>query len=333
MTAAGIDISNEIEETKRELPMSVLPDDFLGSQAFRVRQSALELGHSWQKCTMLVDLAKCRDGYSDDAKWRARTFLQQAVSSGAKLITRAKARKVLVENGRAIGVQYDDGTAGKNAEPRNVYASRVVLSAGAAATPVLLHASGLKGVLNQGFYCCPGFLMMGVVPGLKAGDSVVGSMSADLGDGVSLGDASLPRSLYRIYMLTNGHLLRSFQHASTVCVGVETRDDLGGGLQEDGHFHKTLGAADMARLARGEAAARKIIENAGGKNLFRSRLRAIQLGGTVRMREHVDANLETEIPRLHVCDGSLLPQSVAVPPTVSLVCLGRYLARQIGRLM
>ena len=327
----GVDLSAALEEARRELPLTVLPDEVLGAQTLAVRDAATSLGYAWEKNTMLVDLSKCASGYRYEAKWTARTYVQAAVERGAELRTQARVVKIIVDQGRALGVEYRQREGKQESEVRRAFGARVVLAAGACASPLLLLESGLKSVVGSGYYCCPGRVLMGVVPRLKAGDSFVGSMAADLGDGIALGDASLPRSIYRLYMLTNGRFVRMFLHSKMVGIGVEVRDGLSGGLRENGSYHKELTREELQKLDRGVAAARRIIERAGGKYILTSRMRAIQMGGTIRLKEHLDEGLQTEIRNLHVCDGSVIPQSVKVPPTVTLVCLGKYLANHLSR--
>jgi choline dehydrogenase-like flavoprotein len=327
----GVDLASELEEARGELPLNVLPDEVLGAQTLAVRDSARALGHAWEKNLMLVDLSKCATGYRYESKWTARTYVREAVERGAVLRTGARVLRVIVDQGRAVGVEYRQREGKHESDAQQAFGARVVLAAGACASAGLLLASGLKSVVGRGFYCCPGRVLMGVVPGLRAGDSFVGSMAADLGDGIALGDASLPRAIYRLYMLTNGRFVRMWLHSKTVGVGVEVRDALGGGLREDGSFHKELTREDLQKLDQGVQAARRIVEKAGGKYLLTSRMRAIQLGGTLRIGEQLDEGLQTEIAHLHVCDGSVIPQDVKVPPTVTLVCLGKYLANRLAR--
>ncbi|NJM14520.1 MAG: NAD(P)-binding protein [Bacteroidales bacterium] len=45
----GIDLSQELEETRQELPIAQLPDELIGPQALRLRESALQLGYQWKK--------------------------------------------------------------------------------------------------------------------------------------------------------------------------------------------------------------------------------------------------------------------------------------------
>ena len=63
---------------------------------------------------MLVDQSKCTSGYAHAAKWTARTYVQEAVENGAVLVNHARVLRVLVENGRAIGVEYELGKKKKS---------------------------------------------------------------------------------------------------------------------------------------------------------------------------------------------------------------------------
>ena len=77
----------------------------------------------------------CRCG----AKWSAAEYVDEAVVAGANLRTRAKVRRVLIEDGHAVGVE---GTLGR--APFMARAEIVVLAAGGIGTPRILHASGFR---------------------------------------------------------------------------------------------------------------------------------------------------------------------------------------------
>ena len=325
----GIDLSGEFEEAKRELPLTVLPDELFGAQAIRVRDSALELGYVWKKKMMLVDLSKCASGYSHEAKWNARSYVLEAVAAGATLINRATVLNALVEKKQAVGVEYKIQRGKKDFEIRQAFGAKIILSAGAIASPIILRDSGMKNVANSGFYCLPSFGVFGVVPGLKAGESFVGSMGGDLQDGIGMGDANFARTFYRMYMLGNRRFIRTFFHSKSIGVVAGVKDELGGGLREDGRYYKQLKKADLMKLGKAEKMARQIIQNAGGKHIFKSPLNAAQVGGVIRIKEHLDENLQTEYSNLHVCDASVIPEDVEVSPTLTLICLGKYLANHL----
>jgi hypothetical protein len=75
--------------------------------------------------------------------------------------------------------------------------------------------------------------------------------------------------------------------------------------------------------------ARRIIQNAGGKHIFKAPLSASHVGGVIRVKEHLDEKLQTEYANLHVCDGSVIPESFRGAPTLTLICLGKYLANHL----
>jgi hypothetical protein len=259
-----IDLTSVHEEVKREVPLAVLPDQLLGRQAIKVRNSAIELGYPWKKRTMFVDLAKCKTGYKYESKWTARAFVDDAVAQGATLINRARALKVLSDGNRATGVEYRVQIAKKQFEIRRAYGAKIILSAGSTASPIVLRDSGVRNIAGRGFYCHPSFVLFGTVPGLGAGETFVASEGADLEDDIFLGDANLGRTLYRMFMLGSGRILRAFAHSRSVGVGVIVKEGIGGKLDESG-YSKELDPRDVRKLARGEQMARHIIHNAGGK--------------------------------------------------------------------
>lgn len=328
----GIDISRELEEARRELPLTILPDELLGAKALRVRRSALELGYAWEKNTMLVDLSKCASGYAYDAKWTARSYLCEAVEAGATLINRARVLKVLTEGARAIGVEYKLQTGKKTFEVRRAYGTKVVLAAGGSASPLILRDSGIENVATSGFYCHPSFGVFGTISGVEAGESFAGSMGMEA-DGIGVGDANSTRFFHRLFMLAQHRWIRAFFPSRSINVGVVVKEGLGGGLQEDGRYDKQLTREDLDKLEKGETMARNIIRNAGGKQIFTSRLSAAQLGGTIRIQEHLDDSLQTEVANLHVCDGSIIPETVKTSPALTLICLGKYLANRLSPML
>lgn len=325
----GIDLTGAVEEVKRELPLTELPDSIVGAQTRRAREAALSLGYPWVKRTMLVDLAKCRSGYTYESKWTARAYVQEALAHGATLVNHARVTKVLVENGQAVGIEYTNGK--KNAEPQRAYGAKVVLAAGATSSPVILRNSGVANVADRGFCCHPSMVLFGTVPGMKAGDTYSGSEGADLEDDISVGDANAATTIYRMFMIGHRRFARAFMHRRSIALGIMIRDGMGGALGDDNRYHKELSQDDRSRLEKGEQIARRILEHAGAKDVFATPIGAGHVGGTIRIGDHVDANLESAaIRNLHVCDGSIIPETVKISPALPLVCLGKYLATRLS---
>jgi hypothetical protein len=327
--ALGIDLSEELDEAKRELPLVIVPDELLGAQSLKLRHAAVELGYEWSKSTMMVDLAKCPSGYTPESKWTARSYVQDAVAHGATLINRARVLRVLLDKGEAIGVEYEVRKSEKDMEIRRAFGAKIILAAGGAASPMLLRDSGIRSVMNSGFYCHPNFGMFGLLPGLKTRDTFVGCGGTLIDDELAVGDLNFARAFYRLFMLSNRRFIRAFRHASSIGVVVMLREGPGGGLREDGRYYKQLTGHDLRKLQRGEEIARRILQQAGARHIFKAKPAAAHVGGTIRIGEHLDENLQTEYRNLFVCDGSVIPANIKTTPTFTLICLGKYLARRL----
>ena len=326
----GLDFSDELEEAEQELPLAPLPDSMLRPSSLKLRESAAAMGFEPYTRRMLVDQDVCRSGYSYDARWTARSFVEDAVQSGATLVNGATAGRVLTDEGRAIGVEYTVKKSKRQTETHRVFGEKIVLAAGCAPTPVLLRKSGIKNVVDRGFAIHPGFAVFGAISGLKGTEGYGATWGFVLDEDIHVGDANFDRTVHRMFMLGQKKWLRVFRYASTIMAGVIVLDQLGGELREDGRYFKELAPEDKAKLARGEAAARELLTRAGARDLHVTDINASCIAGALRIQEHVDTKLETEIAGLYVCDGSLMPRDV-MTPTLTLVCLGKYLAKHLSR--
>ena len=74
---------------------------------------------------------------------------------------------------------------------------------------------------------------------------------------------------------------------------------------------------------------RKILENMGAKDIYSSWLLAAHPGGSVKIGEHLDMNLMTQVKNLYVCDCSVIPEELGLPPTFTLLSLGKRLAKHL----
>ncbi len=97
-----------------------------------------------------VQCSSCPFGCEIDAKRGMHvSYLPRAVAAGARVRAGAKARRVLVEDGRAVGVRCSTGAAIDGNDKRRAYTVRArratIVAGGALGTPELLLRSGLGG--------------------------------------------------------------------------------------------------------------------------------------------------------------------------------------------
>ena len=331
--AYGIDLQAPLAALRQELPMAPLPDTLIGPMATRLLQAARALGHDWQKLDKMIYPDQCRTGCwrclygcPFGAKWSARNFLDQAVAGGASLLAEAKVHRVLVTHGRASGVEFV-----RHGQTQQVNARCVVLAGGGIGSPRLLHASGLA-TDGARHFTDPVIAVMGSVPDIDGGAEVPMAAGMHLADeGITLADLTLPRSMYQAFAAQVGRFDRLLAHRQTLTLMVKIRDQLGGHIGP--HWvNKTLQPEDKQKLQQGVALAKGILREAGAKQLFQSWHFAAHPGGSVRIGEGVDSNLKTATENLFVCDASVIPEPWGLPPTLTLLCLGKRLAAHLNEL-
>jgi hypothetical protein len=144
----GVDIDLEVSETIEELEIGPLPTELRGTASTRIAKAAQARGHDWQpqlkfmkpaRAQVFKYRATCMLGCTCGAKWNPSEYVDEAVTLGADLRTKAHVERVLVDDGHVRGV------AGKLAgQPFTAQAETVVLAADGIGSPRILQASGFK---------------------------------------------------------------------------------------------------------------------------------------------------------------------------------------------
>ena len=342
----GIDLSQEIEEVKKLVPLDTLPDSLMGPMAHTISDAATSLGLNWQKLDKFIHMDRCQShchrcsyGCPYDAKWSARHPLEAAQKLGAKLITQAKVERILIENGKAVGVEYS-----QNGQTKTIYAQQVVLSAGGIGSPRILQNSIIQNTSSEeadsesygfekagkDYFVDPVIAVMGSIKGMKSGREVPMAAGLHLPDeGIMLSDLTLPRPLFQAFSAQVGRFDRLFSHQNTLTIMVKIKDDLGGKIGPN-WLNKTLSLADKQKLEKGCQIAEDILKQAGASHIFRSHHFAAHPGGTAKIGEVVNNNLQTQVDGLYVCDASVIPKAWGLPPSYTLICLGLRLAKHLA---
>ena len=327
----GIEIENEYEETLRELPVSPLSDHLVGPISKRIMESARSLGYDWQKLPKIVYQDKCIPecdmctvGCPLGAKWNARMFVDEAVKNGAELITGARIKKLIINNG-----SVDRIVIGFQGEEFKISSEKIILAAGGIGSPVILRASGL---MNAGYdyFVDPIVVVMGI--GKRLGHGREFPMTAGMRmekEGYLLTDLVWPKWVYKLFVAQIFRFDCLFSQQSTLPIMIKIRDRLGGYLTDGGGVRKTLSMEDKAKFKAGYDHAERILKHAGVKKIFRTWYLASHPGGTVKINEILDSNLKTEIDNLYVCDCSVVPEEMGLPPMLTLICLAKRLAKQL----
>jgi choline dehydrogenase-like flavoprotein len=327
-----IDLRPEVAEIKRELPTAPLSDDLVGPAATRIMESAQDLGYDWKKIPKLVYQEKCRPncdkcsmGCPYGAKWTSRMVVEEICQNGSSLVADADVKRVLTENRSAVGVEYV--LQGKR---HQAFAKTIIISAGGIGTPQILRRSGITNV-GADFFFDPLVIVMGVIADLDGGKESPMAAGLRFGDeGYLMTDLASPRWLYWLWAAEVFRFDQLGAHKRIAPIMVKARDELGGHITGRGAIRKRLGDVETRRLMRGYEKAKEILTHAGAETIFKSRYMAAHPGGTAKINDVVDSNLQTEIDDLFVCDCSVIPEAWGLPPTITLLALGKRLGKHLA---
>jgi choline dehydrogenase-like flavoprotein len=145
------DLDAEYTEAEEFLRVTPLDPERMGRNGQLAMEGAAALGASGgpisRNAGNCVQCSSCPFGCAIDAKRGMHvSYLPRAVAAGARLRANVEVTRIVVERGRARGVECLAGEAGEtngSRRPITVRARKVLLAAGALGTPELLLRSGL----------------------------------------------------------------------------------------------------------------------------------------------------------------------------------------------
>jgi choline dehydrogenase-like flavoprotein len=337
----GIDLSSEIEETRRDLGVSTLPERLLEGSSLMLLDAANRLGYRWEPLEKFIDPKRCREGCSAcmmgcpcDAKWTARRFIKDALSQGATLIQKVSVDRVIQENGRVKGV-----LARKGWNTLEFRAPIVILAAGGMGSAPILKRSGIENA-GKGIFIDPLVLVSGYHPGDKAFSGTcynppmsVGTWDFYGSEGFMLAPLIDPWLLYlfQLAMVSPSKIFSVFRYRRIMSIMTKIKDDMAGEVYEDGSFSKPLTELDNKKLNRGAEISTEILCKAGcpKKSLARTPVRGAHPGGACRIGDVLNSDLETEIGNLYVSDASIFPEALGTPVVATLVAMNKRLSKHI----
>jgi choline dehydrogenase-like flavoprotein len=330
LTSHGIDIREEVSELKKELPVAPLKEMMVGPMARRIMESAQDLGYHWKKLDKFMYQDRWKPEYPfghygdpHQVKWSARMYIREALENGAELINGAKVRKVLIEGDKAVGVTYTKG-----GRTHRTFAPIIVISAGGIGTPVILRKSGIKRA-GYDYFFDPLIGVRGTVKDLAVPPSEI-PMTAGVhmeDEGYLMTDMVHPFFLSAFFAAGVGRLNSVGAQRHTLQIMVKAKDELGGRLTDRGGIRKILNKNEKQKLKRGFERAKRILKKAGARDIFKTQFIAAHPGGTAKVGDIVDSNLETRYKNLFVCDCSVIPEAWGMPPTTTIIGLGKRLAK------
>ncbi len=331
----GINLETEYRELESELQIAPIALSLLTPEGgLKLLAMFKEPGMRLERMPKFIDPMKCEDcgrcssGCEYGAKWDVRCFLEDALADGAELVCQSRVEKVIIERGRAVGVEAI-GPGGRQA----YHADAVVLAAGGLRTPVILQHSGFAKA-GQKLFIDTCELWLGVTPEIDiSGEPPMQLVHTEhlLSDGFIVTTAyTQSEERLRFYC---GDKAELFLKNKWMGILIKIQDEAVGRIFPDGTVSKGVTPRDREKLDKGARLAREMLLRAGAQPETIVKAPTIyggHNGASAAIGEIVDANLRTEVDNLFVCDGSVLPHAPGLPPVLTILALARHLGRQLA---
>jgi choline dehydrogenase-like flavoprotein len=112
---------------------------------------------------------------------------------------------------------------------------------------------------------------------------------------------------------------------------IKLKDETSGGVYPNGKISKPLTSGDEESLNSANDVCNKILIEAGAdtSSIFMTPLRGTHPSGSVRVGELLDTDLQSEAKGLYVCDASVFPESLDRPTVLTIIGLGKRLAKHL----
>lgn len=323
----GIDLSNEFTEAEKELKINPVPDNFLGRYTRAIMEASNNLGFRMVPMPKFINFDKCVScgncdlGCFTRAKWSALEYLKEAQDEGVTLIKKTKVTKVMVSNGRAVGVVAYTPLRRK----LKVNCDCIILAAGGIGTPIILQNSGIQA--GEGLFLDLFNITVGFVKG-EGSSKEVTMAAVHHNDGFIL-SPFVDCKLALAAILPFRHIPKISFQKNMIGIMTKIKDDREGKVNKNGAVEKIVTQGDFSKLKRGSDISKEILIGAGAdpKSITVTNIRGAHPGGTAAIGKVVNKNFETRIKGLFVCDASVFPETPGLPPIVTIIALAKRLAK------
>ena len=314
----GINLDEEFSELQHELPITTDHQRFWSPVTKQTFDVMREMGLDPQPMPKLLRTKQCRlcghcsIGCPTRAKWDTRELLE-----GIRIITGCKVTNIEIDDREARMVHATKGWQHLEFE-----ADIIIVAAGGYGTPDILRASGIS--------CQPRLFVDPVL-------CVAAPMAKVHQDRQLLMPFVSRREKYIIspYMdWLSFFFNRSWRKPMDGMVSLMIKlADVEQGDVHHNKMRKTLTPLDHQRLQQGVSDCREILMRMGADehDIFLGTLNAGHPGGMLPLTQAEANTLHSPLlpDNLYVCDATILPQSLGLPPMLTIMALAKRIARNI----
>lgn len=324
----NLDLFEELFEASNDLNVNYFPKNLWGKSTRKIAEAGEALGYEMEPMPKFIDFTKCRNcglcvnGCVFDAKWDGNYFIREALNNNGKLIRNFTVTEIIYENGIIKGVKG----ISEEGEEKTFEGRKVVLSAGAINTPIILKNSGFEDVGDRLFFDI--FLTIGAyLKDANLKNELLMGIKAEFGPYF----LSPHYSAQLLPMLEE----KGFDINDTDIIGLMLKfaDTCEGEIDKDGNIKKVLTNKDLNILKEGYEKAVKILLKLGADpdSIVATSLKGAHPGGTASLGKVVDKNFETKIKGLYISDASVIPEAPGRPPILTIVALSNKVSKIVDK--
>jgi len=350
------------ERVERALSVGEVTPELAGANAAVARRGAERLGWSHgylrRNARGCVGSGVCVFGCPTSAKQHTGiTYVPRATAAGARIVTGADVRSVLVERGRAVGVSARLVDGGR----LEVRAPEVIVACGTIHTPLLLERSGLPDASGQRgsnlalHPATAAFALMDDIVDMARGVPQSFYVDEFAADGIMFEGVAGPPAYAAMSLPLTGarHRRAMADYRRLAQFGLMVSDASRGRVRTLAGrpvIRYDLCAEDLAKFRAGLARLHELFLAAGAREVYlplpdgvspaRARAQDLTLMafhplGTARADARpthgvTDGDLAVHgVVGVHVADGSVVPSALGVNPQLTIMALATRLAFQL----
>ena len=304
------------DEIEQELNVNSVPLNFMDNYSKKLLESK-----DFKRAPKFIDFKKCtRCGMCAsrlcNAKWTPLNYLEEK-NENSIILNNFEVIDIKKENEIFLIETIDV----KNDKKRTFKGKKVIVSAGGINSPRILNSIldnehiG-KNLFIDTFITVGGFLS-----------------NANLNN-------SIPMSIYKKYdgFLLSSHYSKllydeikkekkekSIDSKDVYGLMIKIKDENNGAVGMN-YAYKDITKKDKELLSKGFKEASDILHDIGIDKIYKTIPRGSHPSGTCAVGKVVNKDLETEIEGLYVCDASVFPSSLGLPPILGIIALGKRLS-------
>lgn len=327
-----LELYEEFLEASKEMNVHPLPFEYRGPITQKIADAGEKLGFFTEAMPKFIDFSicdkcgNCLFYCKTKAKWDSTVYIYGAQKNGAELITDFEIKRVLHDQKRVNAVE---GVL--NGNKKIIKADKVILSAGAVNTPIILRNSGITKGVGEDLFCDLFITVGAFLKDSNFNQEIPMGIKSEFGPYFISPHYStyLPPLIERKYK-DQGKTV-NVSPKDVVGFMIKIADESNGYIDEKGQIFKDITTKDLKLFEDGIKKASDILIEIGADpdSIVISPVRGAHPGGSAAMGRVVDESLQTEIEGLYIADASVIPRAPGRPPILTIVGLAKKLAKQL----